>query len=72
MPKVAFKQADVARLVRGAIDGGMPLGSFAVQLVNGLPTIMPVDGPISAGVKMEASETDLALADIERLTRIHG
>jgi hypothetical protein len=71
MPKVAFKQADVARLVRGAIDGGLPAGTFAIQLVNGLPTIMPIDQPV-ARTKVEPDEDAAALAAIAELTQRYG
>lgn len=71
MPKAAFKQADVARLVRGAIDGGMPVGSFALQLVNGQPALVPIDQPVRVDMKMTISEED-PLADIQRLIKLHG
>ncbi len=43
MPRVAFKEADVARLVRGAIKGGMAPERLRVRLIQGEPAIEQVD-----------------------------
>jgi hypothetical protein len=51
-----FRQADVTRLVRGALKGGMPLGSFRVGLEAGKPVLLPV----------AANEPSDAAADAER------
>jgi len=72
MARTAFKQCDVARLVRGAIAGGLPAGSFALQLVDGRPTLIPVDAPRSA-LKVAALDPDAALdAQIEALITRHA
>lgn len=67
MPKVAFKQADVTRLVRGAIAGGWPAGTFGLQLVDGKPTLFPVDGPMKpAQVAPRAADSEADLdAELE-------
>lgn len=36
-----YTQADVARLVRGAVKGGWPVGSFKVTVENGQPVLLP-------------------------------
>lgn len=38
----AFRQSDVTRLVRGAIKGGLPVGSFKVVVENGQPVLLPL------------------------------
>ena len=41
---VAFRQSDVSRLIRGAVKGGWPVGSFKVAVENGQPVILPLSG----------------------------
>lgn len=41
--KAAFKEIDIARMVRGAIRGGLPVGSFKVTVENGALTLLPLD-----------------------------
>lgn len=40
--RAAFSQADVTRLVRGAIKGGLPVGSFKVVVEGGKPVLLPI------------------------------
>ena len=40
--RAPFKQADVTRLVKGAIAGGLPVGSFKVAVENGQPVLLPI------------------------------
>lgn len=40
--RAAIRQADVARVVRGALRGGMPPGSFAVKVVDGEVHLLPI------------------------------
>lgn len=40
--RAAFKQADVTRLVKGALKGGLPVGSFKVGVENGQPVLLPL------------------------------
>jgi len=40
--RASFRQADVARLVRGAIQGGLPVGSFKIVVENGQPALLPI------------------------------
>jgi hypothetical protein len=42
--RAAFSVAEVSRLVRGAIRGGMPVGSFKVVVENGHPELVPING----------------------------
>ena len=39
--RAAFRTADVTRLVRGAIRGGLPVGSFKVVVDNGRLALLP-------------------------------
>jgi hypothetical protein len=39
--RAAFKQADVTRLVKGAVAGGWPVGSFKIAVENGRLTLLP-------------------------------
>ncbi len=43
MGKAAFRAADVKRMLKGAIDAGWAPGSHALQLVDGKPTLIPLD-----------------------------
>lgn len=40
--RASFRQADVTKLIRGAIAGGMPVGSFKVVAEEGRLTLSPV------------------------------
>ena len=40
--RAAFRQADVTRLVRGALAAGLPVGSFKVAVENGAPVLLPL------------------------------
>lgn len=42
MSKVAFKQADVARFVRGAIAGGWPVDKCELSVKDGALSILPI------------------------------
>jgi hypothetical protein len=37
-----FRQSDVSRAVRGAIKGGLPVGSFKVVVENGRVEVLPI------------------------------
>lgn len=39
--RAAIRQADVSRIVRGAIKAGMPAGSFVVEVVDGIVRLLP-------------------------------
>lgn len=41
--RAAFRQSDVARLIKGALKGGLPVGSFKVSVENGLPVLLPAN-----------------------------
>lgn len=38
----AFRQVDAKRLIKGALDAGLPVGSFKVVVDNGRLTLLPV------------------------------
>lgn len=40
--RAAFRESDVTRLVRGAIKGGLPVGSFKVVVEDGNPVLLPI------------------------------
>ena len=37
----AFSQADVSRLIRGALAAGLPVGSFAISVETDRLTLLP-------------------------------
>jgi hypothetical protein len=41
-PRATFRQIEVTRLVRGALKGGLPAGSFKVVLEDGKPVLLPI------------------------------
>lgn len=46
-----FTQADYARAIKGAVQGGMPVGSFKIVVEDGRLTILPIaqaDAPVAA------------------------
>lgn len=40
--RAAVRQADVSRVVRGAVKGGWPVGSFSVEVVEGIVRLLPI------------------------------
>jgi hypothetical protein len=58
--RAAFKQSDIARAIRGALQGGLPVGSFKVTVENGLPVILPVaaNAPLNDADDMERRMRD--------------
>lgn len=40
--RAAVRQADVARVVRGALSAGMPAGSFTIEVKDGAVRILPI------------------------------
>lgn len=44
--RAPFSQADVTRLVKGALAGGLPVGSFAVAVENDRLILLPAN-PVS-------------------------
>ena len=39
--RAAIRQADVSRIVRGAIKAGLPAGSFSIEVVDGIVRLLP-------------------------------
>jgi hypothetical protein len=50
-----FKQSEVTRLVKGAIKGGWPVGSFKVVVENGQPALVPVAANASSDPAADAA-----------------
>jgi hypothetical protein len=52
--RAAFRQAVVTRLVKGAIKGGWPVGSFKIAVENGEPVLVPIaaNGPSDDAAEM--------------------
>lgn len=40
--RATVRQADVARVVRGALAAGLPVGSFSVEVVDGIVRLLPI------------------------------
>lgn len=40
--RARFRQSEVTRLVKGALKGGLPVGSFKLSLENGYPELVPI------------------------------
>lgn len=43
--RAAVSQADVTRVVRGALAAGLPAGSFTVEVVDGIIRLLPAAIP---------------------------
>lgn len=62
--RASVKQADVTRVVRGALAAGLPAGSFTVEVGDGIIRLLPV----AAGEPV-ASETTPAREALARWRR---
>jgi len=40
--KATVRQSDVSRIVAGAIKGGLPVGSFSVEIGDGFIRLLPI------------------------------
>lgn len=40
--KPTVRQTDVSRIVAGAIKGGLPVGSFSVEIGDGIIRLLPI------------------------------
>ena len=54
------KQADVARVIRGALSAGLPAGSFSVEVVDGVVRLLPLaaNAPLNEADEMERRMRD--------------
>lgn len=59
MPKVAFKQSEVTRLIKGALKAGLSPADFKVVHKDGVLSLLPAD----------ASEAPSEADDLERRMR---
>jgi hypothetical protein len=52
--RAAFREADVRRLVKGAISAGLPAGSFVVKVVGDELQLLPIaaNAPSDDGAEM--------------------
>lgn len=39
--RATVRQADVKRVVKGALDAGLPIGSFSVEVGDGVVRLLP-------------------------------
>lgn len=58
--RAAFRQSDVSRLVRGALKGGLPVGSFKIAVENGQPVLLPIaaNAPLDDAADVERRMKD--------------
>jgi hypothetical protein len=52
--RAQVRQADVARIVRGALKAGLPPGSFSVEVVDGIVRLLPVAANAPSDAASEA------------------
>lgn len=52
----AFKQSDVSRAVRGALRGGLPVGSFKVVVEGARIELLPVAANAPSDAAAEAEQ----------------
>jgi len=57
---------DVKRLIKGALDAGLPADSFKVVLENGRPTILPIGAPTPSPMRPAAEDLDAEIEEFER------
>lgn len=58
--RASFRQADVTRLIKGALSAGLPVGSFKVVVENGTPMLLPLaaNAPLNEADEMERRMKD--------------
>lgn len=58
--RAEIRQADVSRVVRGAIRAGLPVGSFSVEVRNGVVRLLPTaaNQPLNDADDMERRMKD--------------
>lgn len=59
-PRAAIRQADVARVIRGALRAGLPVGSFSVEIVDGVVRLLPIAANAPSD---EAAEAERRMKD---------
>ncbi len=58
--RARFKQSEVTRMIKAALAGGLPVGSFKVVVENGLPVLLPIaaNDPLDAAQDAERRMRD--------------
>lgn len=58
--RATVRQADVARVIGGALKAGLPAGSFTVEVVDGIVRLLPVaaNEPLNVAEDMERRMKD--------------
>lgn len=65
--RAAVTTAHVSRVVKGAIEGGLPVGSFIVEVVDGIVRLLPA--PATAPVASPDRESVPAREALARWRR---
>jgi hypothetical protein len=58
--RAAVRQADVSRVISGALKAGLPAGSFSVEVVQGVVRLLPIaaNGPLNDADDIERRMKD--------------
>lgn len=56
--RAVIRQADVSRIVRGAISGGLPAGSFIVEVVDNAVRLLPTTPGVALPSADSAAEAE--------------
>lgn len=67
MSKLAsFRQVDVKRLMKGALDAGLPVDSFKIVVENGRLTLLPIAQLSPSPASPPADDLDAEIAEFEK------
>lgn len=58
--RAVVRQADINRVIRGALQAGLPAGSFTVEVVDGIVRLLPLaaNSPLDAAQDAEQRMKD--------------